>query len=283
MNKKELAEEINKGKWNKVLSEKAISIIEDMNEEGIIKMLEEITNVPIIYSSEISGEIYRLYFISCWLQIFEKLFNNKKELKTLEIASGQSDPVPQALELYTGGRGSYTTANLNKDLTRGLKNKTANLNIEIEVIEDNAMNLHKYYQNSIFDITAFQHAINDMIQTIAAQKSGIDTVNNDWFDILPDMVKIVTGYYKNNTLKDNIYNEFMEQIKVCTKLLKKGGCLVFNTHVFQMDLDAGYPLDLYSNFVKIARKWINESSLNLKEVELKGFEKKWWLILEKNK
>ena len=281
MDKKKLSQEIKQGKWNSILSASAVNILESMQETEIKKALDEITEVPINYAREISGELYRLYFTAAWVEVFKNLDKKDKDLDILEIASGQSDPVPQGLEIYSEGKGSYTTANLNKALTQGLLSKTEALKIEVRVIEDNAINLENYFDDNNFDLTAFQHAINDMIQTIIAQEMDLDTINNDWFDILPEMVQGVTKHYQEGTLREVAYEDFIKQIQVCTNLLKKGGILAFNTHVFQMDLDCGYLLELYSNFVEIARVWISTSDLELQEVNIEGFDKKWWLFLKK--
>ncbi|MFW6257085.1 MAG: hypothetical protein ACOC2O_02975 [Bacillota bacterium] len=230
---------------------------------------------------EYTGEVYHTYFIFCWQEIMKNLDLSPEGPNVLEIASGQSDPVPQALEKYSRGSGTYVTANLNKKLTAGMLKKTKNLNIEVKIIEDNARNLEKYYPENSFDLVSFQHAVNDMIQTIAAQNEGIDTINNDWYDILPLMIEKVNNYFRQNRLQQKTGQEFIDQIKVCSHLLKKGGFLVFNTHVFQMDLDSGYIPELYENYINLAREWITESDLPLKEKKLPGFDKQWWLILKK--
>ncbi|ACX63372.1 hypothetical protein [Paenibacillus sp. Y412MC10] len=54
------------------------------------------------------------------------------------------------------------------------------MDINIQVVEDDAANIGLYYPESSFDIVAFHYAINDIIQTITADRDGIDTVNNDW-------------------------------------------------------------------------------------------------------
>ena len=72
------------------------------------------------------------------------------------------------------------TANLNKELTQNFQEKTNEMDINIQVVEDDAANIGLYYPESSFDIVAFHYAINDIIQTITADRDGIDTVNNDW-------------------------------------------------------------------------------------------------------
>jgi len=276
------AEEIRKNVYKNLMSSQTRKVLQQMSESEIAGMLENIMSVPINFSDyKISGDVYRTYFVFCWQTVFQELNITQSQPLVLEIASGQSDPVPQALEIYSRGSGTYVTANLNKELTRGMLKKTDSLETEIEIIEDNAGNLEDYCRKNKFSLAAFQHAVNDMIQTIAAHQNNIDTVNNDWYDILPKMIEIVDNYFQKDKLKDMVYEDFIEQIRVCSNLVEKDGFLVFNTHVFQMDLEAGYSRELYKNFINLARKWILKSDLPLIEKDITGFEKQWWLFLQK--
>ncbi len=275
-----LTREIKDENYNNLLTPKTLKSFEEMSSEHICNLIKNVISMPMKFEHDFSGEIYKIYFIFCWQQLFKNINLNHKS-RVLEVASGQSDPVPQALEKYTQGLGQYVTANLNKKLTAGLLRKTANLNISVDVIEDNAINLEKYYQNEIFDVACFQHAINDMIQTIIACKEGIDTVNNDWFEILPEMIAAVNKYYIKEKLKEVVFDKLIEQIRVCSSLLKSDGFLVFNNHIFQMDLDAGYNSELYKSFIPLIRKWIKESDLDLKEITYEHFAPQWWLFLQK--
>lgn len=276
------AEEIRKNVYKNLMSSQTRKVLQQMSESEIAGMLENIMSVPINFSDyKISGDVYRTYFVFCWQTVFQKLNITQSQPLVLEIASGQSDPVPQALEIYSRGSGTYVTANLNKELTRGMLKKTDSLETEVEIIEDNAGNLEDYCRKNKFSLAAFQHAVNDMIQTIAAHQNNIDTVNNDWYDILPKMIEIVDNYFQKDKLKDMVYEDFIEQIRVCSNLVEKDGFLVFNTHVFQMDLEAGYSRELYKNFINLARKWILKSDLPLIEKDITGFEKQWWLFLQK--
>ena len=59
------------------------------------------------------------------------------------------------------------------------------MDVNIRVVEDDAANIGLYYPESSFDVVAFHHAINDIIQTIIADREDIDTVNQDWWTIEP--------------------------------------------------------------------------------------------------
>lgn len=59
------------------------------------------------------------------------------------------------------------------------------MDVSIRVVEDDAANIGLYYPESSFDVVAYHHAINDIIQTIIADREGMDTVNQDWWTIEP--------------------------------------------------------------------------------------------------
>ncbi len=280
MHKKELAEQIKSGKWDLLLRGETVNRLRVTSQEGIEEIIDEITDVPINFARDISGEMFKLYFIAEWIDAFERT-KLAKNPSVLEIASGASDPIPQALEIYSDGEGSYVSANLNRILTEGLRRRTASLRIEVRVVEDNAVNLEKYIEPEAFDVVTFQHAINDVFQTIIADRKGIDTVNNDWFDILPAMIQGVTEYYRQGKLREVAYDNFIDLIGVCWRLLKRGGYMIFNTHVYQIDLDCGYPLELYGSYVPLARDWIATSDLGLEIIDCDGFDPQWWLFVRK--
>lgn len=105
----------------------------------------------------------------------------------------------------------------------------------MRVIEDNAVNLEKCVKPATFEIVTFQNAINDILQTIVAEKKGIDTVNNNWWDIFPVLVQGVTEYYRQGELRNIAYSGFISLMRVSSRLLKKGGYMVFNLVVHQYD------------------------------------------------
>lgn len=279
-----IAAEVKGGKWSQALERyfghEFTERFKGMDAKEIEARLDSIYAGPVDGSIELTWEMMDLYYVVSWAKAFE-LLGLPQGLQAMEVASGDVTVVPRAVDLYSQGTGSYLTANLNKDLTNNFIRNTRNLEIGIRVVEDNALNLDSHCSAESFDVVAFQHAVNDIIQTIVADREGIDTVNNSWWDILSPMIKATEGYYRQGRLAEVARDEFMRLISVCCGLLKKGGCMVFNTTMYQLDLDSGYSRELYSSYVHIAREWIAASGLPLEEVGLEGYDPQWWLVVRK--
>lgn len=281
----DIAKEVKSGIWNQTLeacfSPSFISRLKEMEEREIETLLDKIySGDPVDGSIEMTWELMDLYYVISWARAFE-LLGLSKDLKAMEVASGDVTVVPNAVELYTKGTGAYLTANLNKDLTRNFIEKTKPLQIGIQVVEDNALNLDRHCTPETFDVAAFQHAVNDIIQTTIADKVGIDTVNNSWWDILGPMIQATENFYRLGRLAEVASGEFLQLIKVCCDLLKPGGFMIFNSVIYQLDLDLGYTKELYGSYIQIAREWLTSSGLPLEEVSLPHYDPQWWLVVKK--
>jgi hypothetical protein len=124
--------------------------------------------------------------------------------------------IPQIIsKKYEHPHTRYITANMNKKLTASLKSKTGNLPISVDVIEDAAQNICDYIGDRKFDIVAFEHSVNDVLQTMLAERDGIDTTNEDWWEILPRMIDIIKQEYLNGTLEVSVKDEFLGLIISC--------------------------------------------------------------------
>ena len=144
------------------------------------------------------------------------------------------------------------------------------------------MNALKYFDVNTFDFITFHHAINDIIQTIIAEIEGIDTENCDWWEKEPEMLQAVMKHHREGTLKYSTYNSFIKLIQVCTQVLMPGGYMIFDNCSFAGYDDIGYSTEFHDSYINMAREWINESGLPLKEVKVDGYNGKWWLILRKD-
>lgn len=237
--------------------------------------LNDILNFPISKFTEVN----ELFFRSKWANLFNRLYL-KKPIKLLEIASGDADMIPQALDI-SNPQSTYITANMNKILNQSLLSKTKNLKLKLELIDDDAANIKSYISESSVDMITFQHGVNDVLQAIICGKYGVDTVFADWMEILPEMIRLLNKELSENTFEQTVKSPFLQLMDNLRSLLTKDGIIAINHYMFQLDLDLGYPKNLFENLVPIIREWFREAG-DYEELEFDGFNKQWWIFL-KNK
>jgi predicted SAM-dependent methyltransferase len=200
-------------------------------------------------------------------------------MTVLEVGSGASTNIPCAMTV-NDHTSKYITANMNKKLTQGLRNNTSNLPVKIKIIEDNADNIKNYLNADSVDAIVFEHSVNDVLQAILCENKGIDTTNNDWFEILPEMIKMISEDYVNRTLEHKTKTAFLSLINNCLSVLKPSGYLAMSHYMFQYDLDLGYNAELWENILPVIRPWLKELPIG-KEVFVDEFDPQWWLFYQK--
>lgn len=146
-----LVQEIKDGKWNSMLGQEDITAIIALSLEQLSEKIAGFSLVPMRIESRLDMALFRIYFTSCWLEVYDKVSLNSRP-RVLEIAPGQFDPIPQSLEIASSGSGEYVTANLNRQLSARLRENTKALNITVRVIEDNALNLRNHLREQYFDL-----------------------------------------------------------------------------------------------------------------------------------
>ncbi len=224
--------------------------------------------------------VYRWYFRMKWAEALNKT-KLKAPVSLLEIGAGDTDMLPQILaRKFEHPETQYITANMNKKLTASFKEKTKDLPVKINVIEDDAQNLEAYMQGEKFDVIVFEHSINDILQTILGERAGIDTTHSDWYTVLPQMIELIKQEYLAGTLETSIKGDLIDLLNSCLKMLKPGGYIIINHFMYQYDLDLGYQPDLWNNMLNITREWI-KSMDNGSEEFFEGFDQQWWMFLGK--
>ncbi len=238
--------------------------------------LKELLEVPI----NIFPPVLSWYMCSKWIDVFRNIKANGP-IEVLELASGESVHIPIALsKYYNNPETKYTTFNLNKKLTENFRAYTKDFHVTIDIIEDAGQNIEDYIGTNKIDAVIFEHAINDIFQGILAERHGIDTINTDWFEILPKMVEIISEEYSKGTFECAVKNEFITLLKSCLNVLKPTGVIAFFHHMYQMDIDCGYNIELYENMINIVRKWIIDEKIGC-EVFFDGFDSQWWMFIQK--
>ncbi len=261
-----------------VLSQDEQIIWNNLNDNLRIEYLKSLLEKPIEFTLPVS--IYAWYFRNKWGEALKTVLN-KQMLNLLEIGSGSTDMLPQIMSrLFNHSKTKYTTINMNKELTSIFRNATNKLPIQIDIIEDAGQKIEDYFSGNELDVVVFEHSVNDIIQAMLAERNGIDTIDSDWFDVLPQMIEIVNKEYVSGSLESSVKNELLELIKSCLKVLKKDGYIIINHFQYQYDLNLGMNPELWENLLPIVRSWINDSSIGL-EVYFDEFEPQWWMFIKK--
>lgn len=286
MNLNELAKQIEAGKFKDHLqrhfSADFAALLDRLNADELEKQLSQVITVPINLSGDMSREWLELYYTASWYNLFEQL-NMPPDASIFEIGSGDTAYIPKAMNAYSSGRGGkYVTANLNNELSRGFREKTKDMELTVEIIQDHGASLSKYYSEESFAVAAFHHALNDIIQTIIADLEGIDTIHNNWWEIEPQLLQAVMKYHHAGKLKNAAYEPFISLIDSCRQLLQKGGYMIFDNCTYAGYERVGYSSEFHGDYIDLARAWIKEADLGLEEVEMALYDSKWWMVLRKS-
>lgn len=240
-----------------------------------LAQLRALLEKPIAHFSPVNEAFAR----ARWAEVLQAACPDTDTLTLLEIASGDADMIPQMMARVRP-RSRYITANMNRKLTRNLRAHTHGLPLEIVVIEEDAAGINRHLPAGSVDLIAFQHAVNDVIQAILCDQRGVDTIDTDWMDTLPEMIRILQEELAHHTLELHAKPAFLSLLSNLLVVLKPGGVIAMNHYMFQLDLDWGYPPALWENIIPITRQWV-EGQPGCVEVSFAGFHPQWWLFLKK--
>jgi hypothetical protein len=222
--------------------------------------------------------VNEVYFRSRWAQLLQRLHPGP-DLRLLEVATGDADCIPQAMQrIYP--RGIYVSANQNEKLNESFRRHTAGLSLDMRIVAADAAQIAQHAAPESFDVVAFQHGLNDVVQAILCARAGVDTVAADWMETLPRMIAMMQEEVAAGTLEQHARQPLLDLLQVLLQVLKKKGVVAMNHYQFQLDLDWGYPPALFENFIPIVRGWL-QGVPGMREIRIPGFAPQWWLFLEK--
>lgn len=268
-------EEFRENKFEFLFSKEYFAFLTSKGDEEIESGLKDIMEKPIS-----NFDFYYYYYYVMWYKALRNAVG-EDTVNVLEVASGDEDMIPQVMDRIFNKESQYVSFNMNKKLTQEFYLRTKELEISMLVIEEDAKYIPDYFGPNYFDVVAFQHSINDVIQAILCHKEGIDTIDTDWMKLLPHMIKVMQTELQEGTLEQHVKSGFLSLITNCMETLTQNGIMIFSHYMFQLDLDLGYPYELWHDMLPMARKWILESDLMLEEIEFEGFDKQWWMFLKK--
>ncbi len=281
MNFQEMARKIKKGEADRFFfTDEAREKIAQFSTGEIEFRLEGFTRAPMVREDSCDMQLSSVYHVLCWMEVLKE-FSVDEDSTLVEIAPGGGTHIVTAFDLISGRNSNYVAFNLNKKLTSDFKSQTEDLNLHIRIIEDDAKNALAYIRKESIDMVAGNHAINDILETIIANKEGLDTVEGGWFEIAPRLMRKYEKAYLNGTLKNLVFDDFIDIMRAICFTLKPKGYLVLNYYVYPVEIDWGGSVPVRSAFVNLARQWISEAELGFETVCLDGFDPKWWGLFRK--
>ncbi len=225
------------------------------------------------------GEVGRRVLAAQWALLLESL-GLPEAPRLMELCAGGSDPVVVALDALFGASAEYFTMNLNRELADELIERTAHLELEVKIIEDDARNLRAHYAEDSFDCVCFHHAVNDILQTAIATRRGMDTREIDWWPTERKMIEWMAEQHRIDNMTSVGRPELREILGAATEAVRPGGFLCFDHWTAVSSLQQEwFPGDLFNDMIVIAREEALSPDGPLEEVTPPGLDRRWWMVL----
>ena len=148
-------------------------------------------------------------------------------------------------------------------------------------LEIDALHIRDHLPDGSCSFVAFNHHINDIVQTILHENAGKRTEDGDWFAMVPEMIRLVHQARETCEMETTVRRRFVEIVASCCAVLKSGGAMGFNNAVTPLLIRHGYTEELLGSFIALAGRWISEDIDSLQVERLHGFDEKWWLFVRK--
>ena len=214
---------------------------------------------------------------SSWIRIFEVLGLSSEPL-VLAVAPRGSGAIAEALSRVAPH--AHITALHVTPCHPDDPVRARDLPLPVEQIAATAPDLPTRLSVHAFDLALFDHAIDDIICAAIAAKEGIAPGPGRAARDPQPVMRALRAYWRTGELHEIAASAVTELLEVCRVALRPRGRLILTHQVFDSDLRLGQPLELYADYIPLARKWISEAGLPLRELALDGLDPQWSLCLE---
>jgi len=131
------------------------------------------------------------------------------------------------------------------------------------------------------DLAIFDHAIDDIVVEAVAHHDGIHPdPHGDRGEYSP-RPRAVRAYWRSGDLEAVAAPALVRVVQSCLRALRPSARMVFHHRVVDAHLVRGHPLDLYTEYLPLTRRWIAEAGIDLREIALDSFDQAWWMCLER--
>jgi hypothetical protein len=278
VNLKLLAREIKDGVWEDLMSSAGTSDVLKMSVGEIHARLAESCGLE--GGAVVSGSWFDIYWTAGWVKAMLAA-QVPLAATVLEIGAGLSVNFVRAAASLLGSRGRFVAVNLNKNLSDSFQRRNRQLPIRMQFIEGNARDIHRHLPEASCSFIAFNHQIDDILQTMVFESHGRRTEEGDWCAMAPEMVRLTLRAHESGAIDETIRPQFLELIRSCSQVLQPGRVMGFNNAVTPLLLRLGYTEELLGSYIPMARRWIEKGVPSLQEQIVEGFDRKWWMFLRK--
>jgi len=130
----------------------------------------------------------------------------------------------------------------------------------------------------MFDVALFDHALDDIVVTAIARNEGIIPSDTELGEY-GSRARAVRAYWRSGELETVAAPEVVSVIETCSQAVRRGGQLILHHRIENPHLTQGQPMDLYTEYVPLARRWLRHAQVDLTEISLDSLEPQWWLCL----
>jgi hypothetical protein len=156
--------------------------------------------------------------------------------------------------------------------------------MSIRIIDDNAENTLDHVEPGTFDLAVFNHAVNDILETAAADARDFDTTGIEWWSNERQMIEWLAEDVAAGRLDERGKPELMSIISHAIRLVRPSGIIAFQHHNYAMFLSEDwFPWDFFAQLIPMTRQWVAESDLPVEEFKLTGSDPQWWMFLRVGK
>ncbi len=132
-----------------------------------------------------------------------------------------------------------------------------------------------------FDLAVFDHAIDDIVIEAVTRCEGIESDGREDRGQYSPRPRALRAYWRSGDLEAAAAPELLRLLRSCLRGLRASARILFHHHVVEAHLQAGHPLDLSTEYLPLARRWIAQAGLHLREIPLDSFHPNWWMCLER--